>query len=84
MWRQLSGWEKFRFVGLVLGLLVGVLAFILGAMIGGLGGWLQAAAAASVFFICASRLNRFAARGRGAGCPADRPDRNAASRPRQV
>jgi ribosomal protein L32 len=69
MWRQLSGSEKFRFVGLVLGLLAGFLGFILGVMIRDLGGWLQAAAAASVFFMCVSRLNKLAARARGTGAP---------------
>lgn len=69
MWRQLSGWEKFGFVGLVLGLLAGVSGIITGVMIRDLGGWLQAAAAASVFFTCVSRLNKLAARGRGTRAP---------------
>lgn len=69
MWRQLSGWEKFRFVGLVLGMLAGVLGIITGVMIRDVGGWVQAAAAASVFFTCASRLNKLVARGRGTGPP---------------
>lgn len=50
-------------------MLAGVAAIITGVMIGNLGGWLQAAAAASVFFSCASRLNKLAARTRGTGAP---------------
>ncbi|ORW51882.1 hypothetical protein AWC20_22370 [Mycobacterium parmense] len=69
MWQQLSGSEQFRFVGLSLGLLAGVLAFIIGAIIGDLGGWVQAAAAASVFFTCALRLNKLIARARGTDAP---------------
>jgi hypothetical protein len=68
MWRQLSGSEKFRFVGLVMGLLAGVLGFIVGVMIGG-SGWVQAAVAASIFFTFVSRLNKLAARVRGTGAP---------------
>jgi hypothetical protein len=66
MWRQLSGSEKFRFVGVVMGLLAGVLGFIGGAITRD---WVHAAVAALVFFAFVSRLNKLAARGRGTGAP---------------
>ncbi len=66
MWRQLSGPEKSRFVCFVIGLLAGVFAFILYAMTHD---WVHAALAAFLVFVCVSRLNKLATRGRGTGEP---------------
>src|ERR1700756_2779887 len=62
MWRQLSGFEKFRFVACVIGLPVAVFALILFAMEHR---WVQAAIQAILVFSFSYYLYKLASRGRG-------------------
>ena len=64
MWRQLSGFEKFRFVACVLGLPVTVFGTILNAMEHR---WVNAAIQAFLVFSFSYYLYKFATRGRGKG-----------------
>jgi hypothetical protein len=78
VWRQLSGFDKFRFVCFVIGLPATVLATTLLAMEHR---WVNAAIQAFLFFSFSYYLYKFATRGRGTGEPQLHDDDSTTSAP---